>query len=147
MFFIWWYLFLNRYQTLWNRKTSGPWWPWSHSPEPSRLWCSIKEQGFKSHSLGYKHMIFYDLTQWPTFWPDMSHFQICTKCLTKFHEYQTENLVSAAYTRFFLRFDLAFDPTWHIFKLFRDFIETNILTKFLDYRTENVVFRVYTRFF
>ena len=39
------------------------------------VWYNIKEQGFKSQTLGYKHSIFYDLTLWPTFWPDMAYFQ------------------------------------------------------------------------
>ena len=42
------------------------------------VWYSIKQQGFKSQPLGYKHRIFYDLTLWHTFWPHMTHFQTCT---------------------------------------------------------------------
>ena len=36
------------------------------------VWYSIKEQGFKSQTLGYKHRIFYDLTKWPTYLPEMT---------------------------------------------------------------------------
>ena len=42
--------------------------------------------------------------------------------------------------------DLVFDPTWPIFELVWDIIETNILTNFHEYPTENVASRVYTRF-
>ena len=43
------------------------------------VWYSIKEQGFKSQPLDYKHRIFYNLTYWPTFWPDMTHFKNFSK--------------------------------------------------------------------
>ena len=44
-------------------------------------------------------------------------------------------------------YNLLFDQTGPIFKLVRDFTETNILTKFHDYRTENVASKAYTSFF
>ena len=43
--------------------------------------------------------------------------------------------------------DLVFDPTWPIFELIQDIIQTNILTNFHEYPTENVASRAYTRFF
>ena len=46
--------------------------------------------------------------------------------------------------------DLVFDPTWPIFELVRDIIQTNILTNFHEYPTENVasksVHKVFLRF-
>ena len=88
-----------------------------------------------------------DLLFDPT-WPILKNVQdfIYAKTLTKFHEYQTENLVSTAYTRFSESWpsDIIFDPTWPILELLWDFIKTKILTKF---QTENVASRAYKRFF
>ena len=69
--------------------------------------------------------------------------------LTKFHEYQVENVATWGYTRFptICPRDLVFYQTWPIFKLVQDFIKENILTKFHRYRTKNVVPKAYTRFF
>ena len=40
---------------------------------------------------------FQDLTWWPSFWPNVTHFQTCQRflqanILTKFHAYQTETV-------------------------------------------------------
>ena len=70
------------------------------------VWYNIKEQGFKSQPLGYRHgLLWYDLMSeffyltWPIF-KNVQDF-IEANTLSKFHEYQTENLVSRAYTWFF----------------------------------------------
>ena len=85
-------------------------------------------------------------------WPKMTNFKlvqdfILANILTKFHEYQTENVTSWRYTRFFMIWpsDLVFDPTLPIFTLILDFIKAIILTKFHVYQTENVASKVYTR--
>ena len=72
-----------------------------------------------------------------------------TKILTNFHDNQTENVASRAYTRFFKIWpsNLVFDPKSTIFGLNQDFINKNILTKFHDNWTENVASRANTRFF
>ena len=86
------------------------------------LWLSDWKCGLQSlHKvfLGYDlHCsdIVFDPT-WPIF--KILRNVIKTNILTKFYDYQTENVASRAYTRFFLRIwpsDLVFDPTWPIFK-------------------------------
>ena len=107
----------------------------------------MKEQGMKLQPLGYKHRIFYDLRKWPTFWQNVQDF-IEANTLTKFHEYQTENVVPRVRQGFskICPSDLVYDPPWRIYVFDWDFIKTKLLTKFYDYRTENVASRAYTSF-
>ena len=139
---------------LWEKQKRGPWLAWSCSPELSDL-CGI---AFKSRDLNHNHLVTSigsamiwssDLLFYPT-WPIFRHVQnfIEANTLTKFHEYQTENLVFTAFTRFskIWTCNLVFGLTWPILVFVVDFIKTKVLTKLHGYLTENVASRVYTRF-
>ena len=92
----------------------------SRSPEPSGLCGITLNSGNFNHNLNEANI------------------------LTKFHEYQTENVAKSFST--ISSSDLVFDPTWPNFNLVLHFIKANIRTKFHEDQTENVASRSNTRF-
>ena len=97
---------------------------------------------------------FSHMTKWPSFWPDMTHFQTCLR----FHRDKHSDhfmiiglkIRPLECTQGFSTIwpsDPVFDPTQPIFKLVKNFIKTNILIKFHNNPTENVASRAYKNFF
>ena len=98
---------------------------------------------------------FYDLTYWPTFWPDMTHIQTWPRYYHDDHSEQVwwwldHKLWPLECSQGFSMIwptDLLFDPTWPIFELDRDIVMMIILSKFDDDWTKTVASRMFTRFF
>ena len=87
---------------------------------------------------------FYDLTYWPSFWPDMIHirtWQSLMKIGPKLWPLECSQGFSMIWPT-----DLVFDPTSPIFETEWDIVKMIILSKFDEDWTKTVASRVFTRF-
>ena len=116
-------------------------------------WCD--EDWTKTVASRVFTRFFYDLTYWPTFWPDMTNIQTRPRYCQDKHSEQFlikygRKLWPLECSHGFSMIwptDLVLDPMSPIFELDRDSVKMIVLSKFDEDWTKTVASRVFTRFF